>query len=145
SSGDCARPGHSRPAHAGGERDAPPVPGGYRQYPTYSHRRDNSTRHNTDHLLRRRDSMSARTIAAEFVELCRQGKNFDVMRTMYSRDIVSVEGDGTETVGQAPVIKKSEVWQSNNAIHSEQVRGPFFNGLNQFAVHFTFEVTPKRN
>lgn len=86
--------------------------------------------------------MSIRTVATRFVELCNQGKNFDVMRTMYAPDIVSVEGDGRETAGQGPVIKKSEVWQGNNEIHSERVRGPFFNGPDQFAVHFTFEVTP---
>lgn len=87
--------------------------------------------------------MSIHTVGTKFVELCNQGKNFDVMRTMYASEIVSVEGDGKETAGQGPVIKKSEIWQGNNEIHSEQVRGPFFNGPNQFAVHFTFEVTPK--
>lgn len=87
--------------------------------------------------------MSLETVAREFVALCNQGKNFDVMRTMYAPDIVSVERDGTETVGQEPVIHKSEVWGSNNEVHGEIVRGPFFNGANQFAVHFTFEVTPK--
>jgi SnoaL-like domain len=87
--------------------------------------------------------MSLMTTANEFVELCNQGRNFDVMRTMYAPDIVSVEGDGAETAGQQPVIHKSEVWQGNNAIHSEKVRGPFFNGPNQFAAHFTFDVTRK--
>ena len=87
--------------------------------------------------------MSLQTVAREFVELCSQGKNFDVMRTMYAPDIVSIEGGGEETAGQTPVIKKSEAWQSNNTIHSEKVIGPYFNGHNQFAVHFTFEVTPK--
>jgi hypothetical protein len=87
--------------------------------------------------------MSIQTVARKFVELCSQGKNFDVMRTMYAPDIVSVEGDGQETARQAPVIHKSEVWQANNTIHTEKVRGPFFNGPNQFAVHFTFEVTRK--
>jgi hypothetical protein len=87
--------------------------------------------------------MSIRTVATKFVELCSQGKNFDVMRTMYAPNIVSVEGDGQETAGQGPVIKKSEVWQSKNQIHTETVRGPFFNGPDQFAVQFTFEVTPK--
>ena len=87
--------------------------------------------------------MSLQTVARQFVELCNQGKNFDVMRTMYAPDIVSVEGDGKETAGQTPVIHKSEVWGANNTIHSETVRGPFFNGPNQFAVHSTFEVTPK--
>ena len=87
--------------------------------------------------------MSIQTVAGKFVELCNQGKNFDVMRTMYAPDIVSVEGDGAETVGQGPVIHKSEVWQSNNGIHSETLRGPFFNGPDQFAIHFTFDVTRK--
>jgi hypothetical protein len=87
--------------------------------------------------------MSLQAVARKFVELCNQGKNFDVMRTMYSPDIVSVEGDGKETVGQTPVIHKSEIWQGDNTIHSEKVRGPYFNGPGQFAVHFTFEVTRK--
>jgi hypothetical protein len=85
--------------------------------------------------------MSLQTVASEFVDLCSQGKNFDVMRTMYAPDIVSVEGDGAETAGQQPVIHKSEIWAANNQIHSEKVRGPFFNGPKQFAIHFTFDVT----
>lgn len=87
--------------------------------------------------------MSIRTLATEFVALCNQGKNFDVMHTMYADNIVSVEGDGKETAGKGPVIKKSEVWASGVTIHSEKVRGPFFSGPTQFAVHYVFEVTPK--
>ena len=89
--------------------------------------------------------MSLETVARKFVEMCNQGKNFEVMRTMYAPDIVSVEGDGRETKGQQPVIRKSEIWQGNNSIHSEVVRGPYFNGAHQFAVHFTFDVTRKAN
>jgi hypothetical protein len=79
------------------------------------------------------------------VELCRQGKNFDVMRTMYAPDIVSVEGDGKETAGQDPVIKKSEDWVSDKTFNGETVAGPFFNGANpdQFVVFFTLDITPK--
>ena len=89
--------------------------------------------------------MSLKTIAGQFVELCRQGKNFDVMRTMYSPRIVSVEGDGKETAGQGPVIKKSEDWVADKTFHGETVAGPFFNGANpdQFVVYFTLDVTPK--
>jgi hypothetical protein len=80
-------------------------------------------------------TMSIQTVAHKFVEMCRQGKNFDVMRTMYSPEIVSVEGDGKETKGQQSVIKKSEDWVSDKA----------FNGANpdQFAVYFTLDITPK--
>src|SRR5688572_26099394 len=89
--------------------------------------------------------MSVRTVADSFVDLCRQGKNFDVMRTMYAPDIVSVEGDGQETGGQQPVIKKSQDWGSDKTFHGETVAGPFYNGANpdQFAVYFTLDVTPK--
>src|SRR2546421_8061960 len=90
-------------------------------------------------------AMSVQTVAHKFVELCRQGKNFDVMRTMYSPTIISVEGDGKQTSGQNPVIKKSEDWVADKTFHGETVAGPFFNGANadQFAVYFTLDVTPK--
>ena len=88
--------------------------------------------------------MSITTVATRLVELCNQSKNLEVIRTMYAPGVVSVEGDGAETAGQGPVLKKSETWQSNNAMHSQKARGPFFNGPDQFAVHFTLEVTPKR-
>lgn len=89
--------------------------------------------------------MSVQTVAKQFVDLCRNGKNFDVMRTMYAPDIVSVEGDGAETVGQGPVIKKSEEWVADKAFNGETVAGPFYNGANpdQFAVYFTLDVIPK--
>jgi hypothetical protein len=91
--------------------------------------------------------MSLQSVGEQFVELCRQGKNFDVMRTMYSPDIVSVEGDGAETAGQAAVIRKSEQWVEVNTFHGETVRGPFFSGgsesSGQFAVFFTLDITRK--
>jgi hypothetical protein len=89
--------------------------------------------------------MSVRSVATKFVELCSQGKNFDVMRTLYAPNIVSVEGDGKETAGQNPVIKKSEDWVSDKAFNGETVAGPFFNSANpdQFVIYFTLDVTPK--
>jgi hypothetical protein len=87
--------------------------------------------------------MSLQTVARQFVDWCNQGRNFDVMRTLYAPDIVSVEGDGHETVGQAPVIQKSEQWGADKSFDGQAIRGPFFNGPNQFAVHFVHKVTPK--
>lgn len=87
--------------------------------------------------------MSLQTVAKQFMDLCNQGRNFDVMRTMYAPDIVSVEGDGTETAGQQPVIRKSEKWVEDKSFDFQAIRGPFFNGPDQFAVHFTHKVTPK--
>ena len=95
--------------------------------------------------------MSLQTLANEFVELCNQGKNFDVMRAMYAETIVSVEASGSEMAGKQPVIEKSERWGAANTIHGEKVRGPYFDKADgaadrssgQFAVHFAFDLTPK--
>jgi hypothetical protein len=92
--------------------------------------------------------MSVQTIAAKFMELCNQGKHFEVMRTMYAPEMVSVEGDGKETVGKEPVIRKSEVFQGNNTLHSQNLRGAFFCGdpnssEGKFAVYSVLEYTPK--
>jgi hypothetical protein len=91
--------------------------------------------------------MSLESVARKFVEMCSQGKNFDVMETMYAPDIISVEGDGKETAGKGPVIQKSRNWVELNTFHGEKVRGPFFSGgtdaEGQFAVYFTLDITRK--
>ena len=88
--------------------------------------------------------MSITTVAHQFVDLCRKGKNFDVMHAMYDPNIISVEGDGKQTAGKGPVIKKSEDWVSDKTFHGETVNGPFFNAANpdQFTVFFTLDITP---
>lgn len=85
--------------------------------------------------------MSLKAFAQRVVDLCNQGKNFDVMNTMYDPNIVSVEPTGKETVGKTPVIEKSKKWAAANTIHGETVLGPFFSGSDQFATQTTFEVT----
>ena len=92
--------------------------------------------------------MSVESVALKFVELCNQGKHFEVMRTMYAPGMVSVEGDGREFVGKEPVIHKSEVFQGNNAILSQDLRGPFFCGdadasSGRFGVYTAIEFSPK--
>jgi hypothetical protein len=92
--------------------------------------------------------MSVETVALRFVELCNLGKHFEVMRTMYAPEMVSVEGDGTETVGKEPVIRKSEVFQGSNAILSQEIRGAFFCGdptasSGRFAVYTSIGFAPK--
>ena len=92
--------------------------------------------------------MSVQTIAGRFMELVNQGKHFEVMRTMYAPEMVSVEGDGRETVGKGPVIHKSEVFQGNHTIHSQNLRGPYFcgdagAGSGRFAVYTSIEFSPR--
>jgi hypothetical protein len=92
--------------------------------------------------------MSVRTIAQKYMELCGKGKHFDFMRAFYGPDMVSVEGDGREFVGKEKVIHKSEVFQGNNTIHSQDLRGPFFlgdadGGSGRFGVYSSIEFSPK--
>lgn len=92
--------------------------------------------------------MSVEMVALRFVELCNQGRHFDVMRTMYAPEMVSVEGDGGETVGKEPVIRKSEAFQGANAILSQEIRGAFFCGdpkapSGRFAVYTSIDFAPK--
>ena len=92
--------------------------------------------------------MSVQKLAGKFMELCSQGKHFEVMRTMYAPEMVSVEGDGKETVGKEAVIHKSEVFQGHNAITDQDLRGPFFCGdanadSGRFAVYTSISFTPK--
>ena len=87
--------------------------------------------------------MSLHSVAKRVVDPCNQGKNFDVMHTMYAPDIASVEPTGKATVGKAAVIKKSEVWAAGVTIHGETVLGPYFSAPDQFATKTTFEITRK--
>ncbi|HEY7091082.1 MAG TPA: SnoaL-like domain-containing protein [Tepidisphaeraceae bacterium] len=92
--------------------------------------------------------MSLQKVAGKFMDLCNQGKHFEVMRTMYAPEMVSVEGDGKETVGKEAVIHKSEVWQGNNNIEGQDLHGPFFCGdsdasSGRFAVYTSLTFTPK--
>ena len=91
--------------------------------------------------------MTTLEIANALVDMCRQGRNADAIKTLYADDVVSVEASapegGSRTVtGKAAVLAKGQWWQDNHEIHSAQVTGPFPNG-DQFIVAFKFEVTFK--
>jgi hypothetical protein len=93
--------------------------------------------------------MSVRTVADKYMELCGRGKHFEFMRTYYAPEMISVEGDGKEYVGKEPVIHKSEVFQGENAITGQDLRGPFFLGdadssSGRFAVYASINFTPKK-
>jgi hypothetical protein len=82
------------------------------------------------------------------MEMCNKGKHFDFMHAFYGPGIVSVEGDGTEFVGKEKVIHKSEVFQGNNNIDSQDLRGPFFCGdpdgvSGRFGVYGSIGFSPK--
>ena len=93
--------------------------------------------------------MTTQEIGDKLVALCKQGKNLEVIETLYSSDIVSVEAgampnmDQTQT-GIEAIKGKNKWWSENHAVHGGEVKGPFPNG-DQFIVHFKFDVTPKHS
>jgi hypothetical protein len=90
--------------------------------------------------------MTTQEIAARFMELCRQSKNFDAMEELYADNIVSVEAvagpSGIETPGKKAVIAKSKSWAAAYEIHGGNIEGPFL-AAEKFAVIFDFDVTEK--
>ncbi len=92
--------------------------------------------------------MTAQEVGSKLVELCRQGKNLDAVRTLYSPDIVSVEAvDGPnlpgEMKGMDAVLGKNQWWVDNHVIHAASCEGPYPHG-NRFIVRFRFDVTNKQ-
>ncbi len=72
----------------------------------------------------------------------------EAVESLYRPDIVSTEaaeiGGMPRTVrGIVKVKEKGEWWAKNHELHSETVEGPYSHGEDRFAVHFSFEVTPK--
>jgi ketosteroid isomerase-like protein len=91
--------------------------------------------------------MTTQELADKFVQMCKEGKNFDVMKQLYHDDIVSVEAEvrktgSHETAGKEAVIQKSAEWAAAHEIHGATVEGPFMLG-DEFGVVFEFDVTPK--
>ena len=93
--------------------------------------------------------MSAIEIGTRLVQLCNDGKAEEAVDQLYSPDIVSIEGQGTDEMparmeGIEAIRKKSEWWFANHEIHSMQAIGPFCGHRDdQFVVQFEIDVTNK--
>ena len=91
--------------------------------------------------------MNTLEIGKKMVELCRQGKNDEAIKTLFSDDIVSVEagappGQEATTKGMAAVLGKGKWWVDNHIVHDAKAEGPFPHG-DRFIVRFTYDVTFK--
>ena len=93
--------------------------------------------------------METLEIASQLVALCKEGKNLDAVNSLYSDDVVSIEGSsqgGTpqRMEGIEAIRGKHEWWYSNHEIHEVRTEGPFCaEGDDSFGVHFFLDVTPK--
>lgn len=91
--------------------------------------------------------MTTLEVGKKLVELCKQNKNDEAVKTLYSPDIVSVEAMSmpnmpAEIKGIEAVEAKGKWWMENHEIHSATVEGPYPNG-DKFVVHFNYDVTNK--
>ena len=86
-------------------------------------------------------------VGKQLVELCKQGKNDEALKTLYSKDIVSIEagappGQSAEKRGLDAVIQKGVWWSENHIVHGAVTEGPFPHG-DRFAVVFKYDITQK--
>ncbi len=91
--------------------------------------------------------MTTLEIAKKYVELCQKNAHHEILETLFSKDIVSVEagappGKSPETKSLKGVADKSKQWQTDHEVHSAKVEGPWPHG-NKFIVRFSYDVTNK--
>ena len=91
--------------------------------------------------------MTTLEVGKKLVELCKQGKNEEAMKTLYSPDIISVEAASmpnmpAEVRGIAAVAEKGKWWNDNHEIHSASAEGPYPQG-DRFIVKFSYDITSK--
>lgn len=86
-------------------------------------------------------------VGKKLVELCRQGKAMEAIKTLYSPNIVSIEAMSSPAMparmeGLDAIIGKAEWWEKNHEVHSGQAEGPWPHG-DRFIVRFKYDVTAK--
>ncbi len=87
------------------------------------------------------------SVGKKLVELCREGKNMEAIKMLYSPEIVSIEAASGPSMparmeGLDAVKGKSEWWENNHEVHRAEVEGPWPNG-DRFVVRFKYDVTSK--
>jgi hypothetical protein len=92
-------------------------------------------------------AMTTLEVGKKLVELCKQGKNEEAMKTLYSPDIISVEAASmpnmqAEVRGIAAVAEKGKWWSDNHEVHSAAAEGPYPHG-DRFIVKFSYDITHK--
>ena len=91
--------------------------------------------------------MTSKEVAAQYVELCKQGKNHECLDKLFSKDAVSVEagappGMDRTAKGLDAIRAKGKWWGENHTVHKGEVTGPYPNG-DRFAVRFNYDITHK--
>jgi hypothetical protein len=91
--------------------------------------------------------MTTEEVAKKLVELCEKGAFEEAVKTLYDKNIVSVEprvmgGMPPEANGFDAVWAKTKWWLDNHEVHSTKTTGPFV-ARDTFVVRFEIDVTDK--
>jgi len=91
--------------------------------------------------------MSTNEIANKYVALCKEGKNHEALKELFSADASSVEagampGMDRTAKGLEAIAAKSKWWVDNHEVHKAEVSGPYPHD-DRFAVRFVYDVTNK--
>lgn len=92
--------------------------------------------------------MNVKQIGDALVTACQNGKEADLLNTLYHPDAISVEamdfsGAGRETMGVDGIRGKHAWWAENFEVHDATIIGPYVHGDDRFAVTFEMEATTK--
>jgi hypothetical protein len=94
-------------------------------------------------------TMSAIEIGRKLVALCNADKNMEAVESLYAKNVVSIEGQGSEEMparmeGIDAIRGKHTWWYDNHEVHSATATGPFCGHRDdQFVVKFDMDITPK--
>jgi hypothetical protein len=93
--------------------------------------------------------MSTEEVGRKLIELCNKGEYEEAARSLYDKDIVSLEpramgGMPEEMKGLDAVAQKSKWWIENHEVHSAKASGPFV-ARDTFVVRFDIDVTDKNS
>ena len=93
--------------------------------------------------------MTTEEVAKELTGLCEKGAYEEATKTLYDKNIVSVEpramGDmPAESNGFDAVCAKTQWWVENHEVHNAKVSGPFV-ARDKFVVRFDIDATEKNS
>ena len=91
--------------------------------------------------------MTTNEVGQKYVALCREGRRDELLSTLFTSDVVSVEaftppGGERTTKGLDAIRAKGKWWVDNHQVHKAELSGPYPHG-DRFAVRFVYEVTHK--
>lgn len=88
--------------------------------------------------------MSTATVAGRLIELCKEGKFLEAQHELYDTDIISIDPDGSKTVGASNMHVKEEAFLARiEKFHSIAWSDPLIAG-SYFSVTLKLEIEFKK-